>query len=163
MRKLNEAMMTPSALDSRANYCGSVPEDEWLQLLARTRDSGCLTESNWRMALKRLGGAGEDVQIFRCGHWACGWVEWLAVKATAIAAAEEIEKKLADYPILDEDDFSDLVQEEADRVWKDCFDVKDRLKYMRDFHDQFEFRSYADIRAQIRGQYFGGYEGELLA
>lgn len=87
MMKLNEAFKSPSAFDSISNYAGSIPDPKWLVLLARNRDSDILTESNWECALKQLGGESDDCQVFRFGHWACGWIEYLCVRASSDSAS----------------------------------------------------------------------------
>lgn len=154
MRKLNEVMMNPSGWDSRANYAGSIPEDEWLTVLTHNRDSDCLAESNWESALAMLGGESDNVHIFRFGHWACGWIEYLAVKANTPAEAigDSIQQKLDDYPVLDESDLSEREQAEADTIWRDCYGTKERIEYIRKFRNQFEFHDYRDLIACVRGQ-----------
>lgn len=162
---LRDVVKNPSGFDSLSNYMGEVPEADWLCLLTRNRDSDCLTESNWRTALNELGGEGEDVEIHRFGHWACGWWEALAVRDGSPQAdiAREIHASLSDYPVLNEEDFSELEDEEAQRIWRDCYRDKDRLEYIRQNRQQFEFSSFADVRACIRGDYFCGYASELIA
>jgi hypothetical protein len=86
------------------------------------RDMDALQESNWRTQLALCGGESDSVQIFRFGHWACGWVEILAFDpedCVAITAAEEIERRLGDYPVLDENDFSELESEQLSQMWAD--------------------------------------------
>ena len=165
MRKLNEAFQRPSAFDSMSNYAGEIPADAWLCLMARNRDSDTLTESNWRSALTLLGGESDTVQIFRFGHWAYGWVEYLAVQENTPQAkiAAEIEAKIEAYPVLNEDDWSELETAEADKVWANCYDTKERIVYIREHKDQFDFRSMSDLIAVVRGQYFIGYASELLS
>ena len=34
--------------------------------------------------------------------------------------------------------------------------------YIRKFADQFEFRCLTDVKACLRGEYFGGYASELI-
>jgi hypothetical protein len=161
---LRDVVKNPSGWDSYSNYLGQIPEPEWLCVLTRNRDSECLTESNWRCALERLGGEGDNVQIDRFGHWACGWWEALSVKAGSPQQriAQEIKSSLSDYPVLDEEDWSNLESEEADRVWRDCYDYIDRIEYIREHRDQFHFRSFADLLGCARGKYFAGYASELL-
>jgi len=80
LKPLKEIVSNPSGWDSLDNFAGEIPEPEWLFLLSRSRDSDELTESNWRCALKQLGGESENVSIDRFGHWACGWWESLSVR-----------------------------------------------------------------------------------
>jgi hypothetical protein len=161
---LRDVVKNPSGWDSLSNYLGEIPEPEWLCVLTRNRDSECLTESNWRCALKQLGGEGDNVTIDRFGHWACGWWEALSVKAGSPQhrIAQEITSALSDYPVLDEEDWSNLESEEADRVWQDCYRDSDRIEYIREHRNQFDFYNYAELLGCARGKYFCGYANELL-
>lgn len=164
MKTLESVIFTPSGFDSRANYAGETEFPGLLFVLARNRDSDELAESNWRVALKNLGGESETVQIIRIGHWACGWVEYLCVKegSEQQETAQDMVDQLKDYPILDEEDFGQLEQEEADRVWRDCFSYTERVAYMRSHWSQFEPQTFEDLLGCARGRYFIGYASELL-
>ncbi len=129
------------------------------------RGSDTLTRSNFISGLKAIGGENETVIVVRESHWAVGWVEWIAIhkdNAEALRKADEIGEKLKDYPVVDEDHFSQLEDEEAQDFWKRCFTDKERLAWMKEHASQFDFRDFADIRAQVRGEYFGGYASELV-
>lgn len=110
-----------TAFDSRENYAG---EDlsHMLQLgVMRHRDADCLSESNFAVALERLGGESETVQVHRFGHWAFGWYELILIDpsdARAVAEGEAIERAIADYPLLDEEDFSRREWDKACHTWK---------------------------------------------
>lgn len=164
LRPLKEIVANPSGWDSLDNYIGDIPEPEWLCLLTRSRDSDCLTESNWHCALQELGGESDNVSIERFGHWACGWWEALSVRAGTPehAKAKDIAERLEGYPVLDEDDFSERESEEADQVWRDCYSERDRIEYIRNHSGQFDFYDYADLLGCVRGKYFSGYAGELI-
>lgn len=121
------------------NYIGARWEGYYV-FLGQNRDSGVLTRSNFRSALAALGGeTGEDdngiseVVVVWESHWLCGWVEWIAIHESAteqIAKAEKILGRLENYPILDEDDFSMLEEEECAKTWK-YMGASDRIEYMR--------------------------------
>ena len=164
LKPLKEIVSNPSGWDSLDNYAGEIPEPEWLCLLTRSRDSDELTESNFRSALRKLGGESENVSIDHFGHWACGWWESLSVRAGSPEheKAKVIADKLEDYPVVDEDDFSELESETADRVWQDCYENNERIEYIREHRDWFTFHSFADLLANARGKYFSGYASELL-
>jgi hypothetical protein len=142
------------------------PWDGYYVFLGQNRDSDCLSRSNFRKGLEALGGEVEGkVEVIREGHWACGWIEWIAIHqdaAEALEIADEIVAALESYPVLDESDFSELETEEADEVWERCFRDCDRVDYIRDHRSQFEFSSFADLLACARGKYFAGYASELL-
>lgn len=134
--------------------------------LSQHRDSDALDRSNFRSALEALGGESETVHVVREGHWAVGWIEWIAIHESdekALAIQYEIEGSLADYPVLDELDWSEEEAEEASEVWRNCYDEKERIEYVREYPDQFYFSSWSDLRNVIRGEYFTGYPSELLA
>jgi hypothetical protein len=146
-----------------AVYYGDRPD--WLIVTTQNRDSDCLTRSNFRSFLKILGGEGEHVEISRSSHWACGWVEYLTIdpsQAELIAKANAQHERLESYPVLDENDLSELELEEANETWKNCYDVAERVAYVRKYRSQFDFRDFADLLGCMRGNYFAGYASELL-
>lgn len=101
-------VMANGSLDSWSNYSGPT-FDGWLCGLTRTRDSDTLAESNFESALNRLGGESDNVEVHRFGHWACGWLERIMVKADTDQARElySIYKDLENYPVLDDSDYSE--------------------------------------------------------
>jgi hypothetical protein len=77
--------------------------------VGQSRDSDCLEQSNFAVMLAALGGESETVIVVRESHWAVGWVEWIAVHESdtvALAKADEQCGRLANYPVLDEEDWS---------------------------------------------------------
>src|SRR4029077_7155293 len=112
-----------------SNYCGESWPDYYV-FLSQYRDSDCLDRSNFRSALTSLGGESETVLVVRESHWAVGWVEWLAIHQSdekALLHADDMMDRLESYPILDESDFSELETEEANAVWRSCYDAKERI------------------------------------
>lgn len=133
---------------------------EYFVFLGRNRDSDDLTESNFECGLKAIGGESDTVRVIRESHWACGWIEWIAIHESdesALAIASELIDALNDYPVIDEEDWSNRESESADNFWRDCFDDKDRVAYIREWRDQFYFHNMADLIACARGRYFNGY------
>src|SRR6266550_2530360 len=111
----------PSGWDSLANFAGTIPDKHLLVLLSRNRDSDLLAESNWDTVLKFLGGESDSVQIVRHGHWACGWIEYLMIDGRdtdTVTLAESVESKLEDYPIFDEEDYSNRTYAAAFEYWE---------------------------------------------
>lgn len=158
MQTLNEAHKQD------ASYWGGRPD--WLIVDAMTRDSEAISRSNFRVALKRLEAISEEhVAVERSNHWAVGWVDYLIVdreNPAMVAAAKAIQAKLADYPVLDEEDFSREESDEADEVWRNCYSPKERIDYIRKHESQFEFHGLSDLLGCVRGKYFSGYACELL-
>ena len=133
--------------------------EAWIVLgCGRNRDSGPSAESNFASALAELGGEGENVEVHRFGHWACGWYETILVRpgTPEETIAEDIESRLAAYPILDEADLDEREREAAAETWRVCYRDKDRIEYMRKYANEFEFHSFADMLGCARGRWFGG-------
>lgn len=129
------------------DYGGFSPDGDYL-ILAQTRDSGTIDRSNYRSAFRALRAVAEHypgpdddtarngwVYDFRAGHWACGWVEYLLVRADApepvLIEAAEILCALADYPVVSDDDLSELEFSEACACWQEML-VRDRAEFLRD-------------------------------
>ena len=155
MQTLYKVAENPTGWDSYDNYLGETPSKDWAVLLGRNRDSDVLTESNWQAALELLVGESETVNIHRFGHWACGWLEYLCVRIMSPAhlIAQKIESDLENYPVLDEEDYCEREQGAAESVWADCYNPKERIEYIRENPDQFDFNSFADVLGCVRGQY----------
>jgi hypothetical protein len=155
----------PSAVDSAG--LGLPDQQNWLVApVSRTRDSDALSESNFETFLDALGGESETVQVHRFGHWGPGWFEIILIDPAdvdRVREAERLEAALADYPVLSDEDFSEREMEEADRVWRDCYSERERVTYIRENPNQFNFRSFADLMGCVRGNFFGGWASELLA
>lgn len=101
---------------------------EWLVALSHHRDSDALERSNWTVITDDLlirfgdggdggpGLEGEDIAIESMSNWAVGWTEHLLVRpgTPAAAAAEEWAKRLANYPVANEEHYGLL---EWDEEW----------------------------------------------
>jgi hypothetical protein len=97
--------------------------------LGRHRESDLLTESNFDVAIERLGGESDTVKIVRESHWAVGWVEWIAIHESdskALGLAREMVDSLNDYPALSDDDFSEREWNAAQEYWE-SLDLSDRV------------------------------------
>lgn len=157
---------SPTQFDTKGLNCDD--RQEWYVCpVIVTRDSGPLATSNFKYTenkLAKIDPDGKDHEVHRFGHWANGWFEILIVRPNTACyeLAVSIENSLADYPILDEMDYSDRECEEADRVWKECFSVKERIAYIRKDRRQFDFTSFKDMLACVRGKFFCGYASELI-
>lgn len=92
----------------------------WLVVpVMQTRDSGPFDLSNFAAALEMLGGESETVEVHRFGHWGPGWYEIIIIEPSSpqAAIAEEIERRLQDYPLLDEDDCSRREWNDYEKSW----------------------------------------------
>ena len=135
------------------DYFGAEWPEYYSSGVGRSRDSGCLEESNFRSMLAALGGESETVQVVRESHWAVGWVEWIAIHESdekALRTADGLRQKLDDYPILNEYDCSELEWEEGSRVWSEAYDWRDRVRELRRHH---ECQSFGELLRAVRGSY----------
>lgn len=134
--------MTEITLDkweTPGDYGGFDPVGHY-GVIGQNRDSDALARSNWQVACQWLaeaagidavpeleGGFGGDpndappVYTWRAGHWAVGWVEYLMVRPDAseavLEAAQAIKDSLSDYPVLDDEHYSNLEYAERCDYW----------------------------------------------
>lgn len=149
------------------NYSGEVWPDYYQSGFGQSRDSDALERSNFRVALRAFGGESETVQVVREGHWAVGWIEWIAIHSSdreALREAIRLNQKRENYPALNEDDWSELEHEDACETWKLCYDWKERIAFMRDRPSECgtEYRDWRELRAAARGDFFPGYPSSIL-
>lgn len=86
------------------------------------RDSDALARSNYAAQMAELQSVdpeGNDWEEHSFGHWACGHFEIVIIRpgSPAETAMEEIESRLSDYAVLDEEDWSAREYEEACDTW----------------------------------------------
>ena len=116
----------PSAFDVAGL---NLPDQQgWLvfDTTTRTRDSGIMEESNFHAALTILGGESDTVEVHRFNHWVCGWLELILLAPDRQSDGDAIEARLADYPLLDEDDYSQRELNMAAETWTHMT-VRDRV------------------------------------
>lgn len=119
---------------------------EYYVVIGQHRDSDRVTRSNFRVAKKQLEAIeakypewinptdGDTAMLVNPyeSHWAVGHVEWLGVHKDSpqelLDAAGEIVCSIADYPILDESDWSELEYEETVTYWENM-SIRERLYY----------------------------------
>ena len=98
------------------------------------RDSSRVARSNFDVFLRELGGESETVHVVREGHWAVGWVEWIAIHQDderACEIADELICALDDYPVLDDSHLSELEDQEIGEQWA-AMRLHDRVDVCRD-------------------------------
>ena len=77
--------------------------DDYYVILSKSRDSDAAERSNFDATVKLLG---ENGKVIRAAHFLVGWMEQILVhekNKDGIRTAEDILRKLKDYPVLDED------------------------------------------------------------
>lgn len=87
---------------------------EWYILIAKTRDSELLDESNFDCILrdhpenKAARDENKGILYVRFGHWTCGWIDALMIHESdddLLMIGDEIKAQLDDYPVYDENDW----------------------------------------------------------
>lgn len=138
MKSLQETLDTPgwpSNFDNGNYFAESDERLNWLLVYTRTRDADALEESNFRSFLKLLGGESKTVAIIRFSHWACGWLDHIVVNPHDVVRtklAADTLKRLEGYPIVNENDFSNLETEQADTYWK-TLTIKERIDLCKEY------------------------------
>jgi hypothetical protein len=132
MRTVSE--FTPTSFDHPIGHFPAMEDkQEWIVApVSHTRDSLALEESNYRSAMRefdKLDPDYNDHEEHSFGHWGPGWYEIIILRPASKCweTAVEIEGALADYPILDDEDFSELEWEEAQTAWG-YTDLRERIK-----------------------------------
>lgn len=103
----------------------------------QTRDSLAIDLSNFRSTLRELGGESNTVEVHRFGHWGPGWFEIILIDPAdeeKVRIATEIENALADYPVVDESDWSELEYELKSEYWA-SLRVQDRLEILQRYNE----------------------------
>ena len=119
---------------TRPEYYAGADWPEYYVFLSRHRDSDLLTESNFDCGLEAIGGESDTVKIVREGHWAVGWIEWIAIHesdSVAVEKANEILDALADYPVVNETDWSEREYNAACDYWANAY-LSERIDLCRD-------------------------------
>ncbi len=102
-------------------------QQDWLvHPCSRNRDSDCLAESNFHVALRHLGGRSETVQVHHFNHWAVGWIDIILVHPSREKEVLRDSEKLAEYPCLDEEDYA-LRQDKAAEDYWESISLRDRI------------------------------------
>jgi hypothetical protein len=115
------------------SYFGAQWPDYYSAGVGQSRDSDCLEQSNFAVMLAALGGESETVIVVRESHWAVGWVDWIAIHESdnaALAKADAQCERLANYPVLDEEDWSRREYEAQCETWENA-GLQGRIEYCR--------------------------------
>ena len=133
-----------TGFDSWSNYMGPDFSEWYLAPVCQTRDSGILERSNFETVEKDLEQFNtwieeddEEVQTVanhRFGHWGPGWYEIILIHATnekALKAADEWSAALSDYPVADEEAYSEKEWNEIAEYWEGM-SMSDRIDMIQD-------------------------------
>lgn len=150
------------------DYMGAHWDGYYSTGVGQSRDSSALEESNFYAMLELIGGEqgardngpldenGEEIPlvvVVRESHWAVGWIEWIAVHESAEDALREADKaaeRLENYPVLDDDDYSEREWQKCEDIWTDCFNPRERVRYIRNHAYDIPAGSFRALRAGIQ-------------
>ena len=118
------------------NFCWhgdtDIPDKErWGPTISKSRDSGPLEESNFQAITQdMLERFPEDTRIVLSTHWGFGWVEQLFVRhyddngpTPAHEAIMQWHDKLSNYPVANEEDFSQREYDSQLELLTSCYPV----------------------------------------
>ena len=125
--------------------------DNWAVVYTHNRDSGLIDLSNASVISKALTpfikADDPDVVLESHTHWAVGHVDGASIRVfrdgeitDAFCIYHELVERLADYPILDEEDYS---EREYDATLDNIADAACRLTHEYDLHDGWEGDVYS--------------------
>jgi len=150
--------------------------ENWALIYTHNRDSGLLSRSNAAVIEKALEpfteGDDPDVVFELHSHWAVGHVDGFSIRVLrgtqvtdAFKAYHELMEQMADYPVLDEEDYSNR---EYEATLENLADAAWRLKHDFDLPEGWESDVYSWLSDHNCGAVEnrddqGGYpdEGEL--
>jgi len=106
----------PTALDRHIKVDG---REDWevIPFATRNRDSNALEVSNFEFtetALNEVQEEGENWEVMRFGHWACGWFEIIVFNPESLPIrnkVEDIHTQYKNYVVLDEERYLELTEE----------------------------------------------------
>ena len=117
--------------------------ENWAIIYTHHRDSGLLDQSNAAVIEEALEPYQDtDVIAEHHGHWACGWIDGFAIRVfkdgkitQAFKVYHELAEALAQYPVLDEEDYS---QRELEATLENIGDVARLLDDDYDLPEDWE-------------------------
>lgn len=137
---------------------------EYYVVIARTGQSGALEQSNFETAYESLAPLG-GVLIQTSKHWACGFIDLLLVHEDheqTLYAADDLLRALEDYPVLDEEDFYNREQEEADESWQ-WYSERERLQHAREYGKYWGIEGIEQwLKIIRRGEYYPGHPSDIV-
>jgi acyl-CoA synthetase (AMP-forming)/AMP-acid ligase II len=121
-----------------SDYGGHSPDGDYV-IYGRNRDSSILENVNYREILEDLENIADSrCYDFRAGHWAVGWVEYIVVPNDSpdvvILAAAEIVAALADYPVWNEESYSEAQYNAMHEYWEQC-SIRERTEHCQESGD----------------------------
>ena len=103
---------------------------DWVIVAGTNRDADNLTRANYAAICTWLRDQNIDVEHETSNHWAVGWVEYAVVAPEHTGKADEITERLNDYPVFDDEVYSEF---ETESVTSAITDAVDQWVYGKTF------------------------------
>lgn len=146
----------PTPFDTKGLCSGDIPADWRVLPTSQTRDSECLSRSNFDTVLELLASVNEDSwRVDRFGHWGPGWFEVILISPAdeqALEIAGNIVARLENYPSLDDDKLSEMELDEARESWRNWYPPEERADLIREHSREAHWRTFAGLRAALKGE-----------
>lgn len=139
------------------------------------RDSDTLTQSNAAQIAEALApfmeGDNLDVIAEDHNHWACGWIAGYAIRVyrngeptPAALAWEEIQDRLDDYPVLDEEDWSRRESDEQYEAWDNWVKYDFRRELGKVFPEarEADFDQLEPLWRELECEGYAEWDGEYV-
>jgi hypothetical protein len=140
----------PTCFDSASNYGGEDMSEFYVASCSVNRDTQCvLTLCNWKLMCDKLDEfvKHEESGITRFGHWANGWYELYLIHESdtdALVKAQEIADDLEQYPVLDEDKYSEMEYQAQCEEWERYYCDEFRKILINKVDEEFCFDTRQD-------------------
>jgi hypothetical protein len=147
--------------------------DNWAIFYTHNRDSALLAQSNADAINEAMepfaDGDDPDLVIESHSHWACGHIDGFSIRVyrngeitDAFKSYHELSEQIAEYPILDEEDYS---ERELEATLENIDDAAWRVKQEYDLPDGWESEVYSWLSDNRQGAVenrddVGGYPEE---
>lgn len=120
------------------NYMGDDKSDHYVVYAKVVREGCILSESNYDKIKECLEAIDSEADLdFYVSHWAVGPIDYILVhedNEPLLREADKIAKALADYPILDEEDFSKREWQWANENWQ-SMNLQERIDLIKEHND----------------------------
>ena len=125
----------PTAFDPKGLNADILEIENFLVIpVIQTRNSKVLEKTNFQAAIKILDGESKQVQIHRFNHWGPGWFEIILINPNdkgIMEKAKSIEESLENYPILDDELYSQLEWNEMYDLWE-SMSLSEKIELCKD-------------------------------
>ena len=135
------------AHDKDASYFGD--RGDWLIVYAKTRDASILDRANWATVIERLDSTSNDWAVESSSHWAVGYIEFIIVAphGTYKDMPEIVRSELEDYPVLDDERFSEYESDATEALWREM-SMKERVDMLSERGDSI-FAARAESAGEL--------------